>query len=129
VPARDLQALYARATAVVIPSRFEAASFPIWEAFRAGVAVACSNVTSLPEQAGDAALIFDPDDITGMAACIEQLWTNPTLRRTLVERARERVAGYTWDRTARLFRAHYRRIVGEPLTSDDRARLSSASTI
>jgi glycosyltransferase involved in cell wall biosynthesis len=125
----DLLALYAGATAVVIPSRFEAASAPLWEAFRAGVPAACSNVTSLPEQAGDAALIFDPDDVDGMAAAIRQLWTDPTLRSSLVERGRARIADLSWDGTARMFRAHYRRIAGRNPSDDDRTTSSSQLSI
>ena len=62
----ELACLYGLARAVVIPTLFEAASFPLWEAFQAGVPAACSNVTSLPEQAGDAALLFDPTSIDSM---------------------------------------------------------------
>lgn len=115
----ELQALYRLARLVVIPTLFEAASFPLWEAFENGVAAACSSVTSLPEQAGDAALVFDPHDPDAMAAAIFSLWTDERLRRTLVERGRERVARFTWERTARTFRAHYRRIAGRPLTDED----------
>ncbi len=75
-----LRTLYALATAVVVPTRFEAASGPVWEAFAAGVPVACSDVTSLPEQVGDAALTFDPDDIEAMADAILALWTDAELR-------------------------------------------------
>ena len=62
VPTSDLRGLYRLATGVAIPSRFEAASGPLWEAFAAGTPATCSNVTSLPRQAGDAAIVFDPDD-------------------------------------------------------------------
>jgi alpha-1,3-rhamnosyl/mannosyltransferase len=110
---------------MVFPSKFEAASFPIWDAFLAGVPVACSNVTSLPQQVGDAALIFDPDDALSMANAIERLWTTPLLCNTLVERGRANVARFTWRRTARHFRAHYRRILGHPLDDDDMQLLSS----
>jgi glycosyltransferase involved in cell wall biosynthesis len=117
VSTTDLVALYAGATAVVIPSRFEAASAPLWEAFLAGVPAACSNVTSLPQQAGDAALVFDPDDVAAMAAAILRLWTDGDLRDRLVHRGRIQVAELQWDTTARLFRTHYRRLalgVAEP---------------
>jgi len=124
-----LRALYAEATAVVVPTRFEAASGPVWEAFAAGVPVACSNVTSLPEQVGDAALIFDPDDIGAMADAILALWTDAGLRRRLAMRAKGRVAPFAWDRTARTFRAHYRRLAGQALTDEDRVLISLAQGI
>jgi glycosyltransferase involved in cell wall biosynthesis len=114
-----LREVYRRATAVVIPSLFEAASGPLWEAFSAGVPAACSTVTSLPDQAGDAALLFDPHDTHAIAEAIRLLWTDDALRRKLVARGRERVSLFTWDRTARLFRAHYRRIASREMTQED----------
>ena len=56
-------ALYASALFMIVPTLFEAVSFPVLEAFANGLPVACSNVTSLPEQVGDAALLFDPVDV------------------------------------------------------------------
>lgn len=121
----ELQCLYRLARLVLVPSRFEAASFPVWEAQVAGVPVACSNVTSLPLQSGGAALLFDPDDTAGMAAAVERLWTEPLLREELVRRGRASVARFTWERTARLFRAHYRRLAGWPLSAEDGDLLAS----
>jgi glycosyltransferase involved in cell wall biosynthesis len=121
----ELQSLYTLCNSVVIPSKFEAASFPLWEAFLAGVPVACSNVTSLPRQAGDAALIFDPDRPEEIAEAILSLWTEEALRRTLGERSKMNVARFTWDRTARAFRAHYRRLANRPLTQEDRELLAA----
>lgn len=118
-----LQCLYRLCRAVVVPTKFEAGSFPMWEAFLAGAPVACSAVTSLPEQAGDAALLFDPDRPEEMAGAIARLWTDAALRERLIARARERVAEFTWDRTARTFRAHYRRLMGRRLAPDDRELL------
>ena len=109
----------------MIPTKFEAASFPLWEAFSAGVAAASSNVTSLPEQAGDAALLFDPDSLDDMAAAIDRLWNDSALRRLLIERGRARVDAFRWDRTARTFRAHYRRLAGRPLSHEDQSLVAS----
>ena len=119
----ELQSLSRLCRAVVVPTKFEAGSFPMWEAFLAGAPVACSTVTSLPEQAGDAALLFDADRPEEMAGAIARLWTDPALRAQFAARGRERVAHFTWDRTARVFRAHYRRIAGRPLTDEDRESL------
>ncbi len=116
----ELQCLYELSEAVVIPSKFEAASGPAWEAFLAGSPVACSAVTSLPEQVGDAALLFDPESPQEMADAIFRLWTDSGLRATLVERGRSRVSSLSWERTARHFRAHYRQIAGRALTEQDR---------
>ncbi|HEY8491160.1 MAG TPA: glycosyltransferase family 1 protein [Dehalococcoidia bacterium] len=119
-----LQCLYRLARCVVIPTKFEADSAPLWEAFRLGVPAACSAVTSLPRQAGDAALLFDPDQPGEMAAALRRLWLDGGLRRTLAERGRRRAAHLTPDRSARTFRAHYRRLAGRPLTEEDRALLA-----
>ncbi len=123
----ELQALYRLCRCVVFPTKFEGGGFPLLEAFHAGAPIACSNATLLPEQAGDAAVLFDADKPDAIAAAIERLWTDEELRRTLVERGRERVRGFSWDRTARLFRAHYRRVAGAPLTEDDRALLAASA--
>ncbi|HEX9191005.1 MAG TPA: glycosyltransferase family 1 protein [Candidatus Deferrimicrobiaceae bacterium] len=125
VTSLELQCLYRLCRCVVIPTLFEAASFPLWEAFLAGSPAACSNVTSLPEQAGDAALVFDPNDKEGMADAIRRLWIEPTLRERLTRKGKASVDRFSWDRTARIFRAHYRRIADAPLTEEDRALIES----
>jgi glycosyltransferase involved in cell wall biosynthesis len=119
----ELAALYQLATAEVVPTRFEAGSGPIWEAFAQGLPVACSNVTSLPEQVGDAALVFDPDDVEGLAAAIRALWCDPILRKTLIGRGLANIARYDREATARQFRAHYR-LVGARATPEDVELLS-----
>jgi glycosyltransferase involved in cell wall biosynthesis len=114
-----VQCLYRLCQAVVIPTMFEAASFPMMEAFSVGAAVACSNVTSLPEQAGDAALVFDPTDHVQIAEAIRRIWRDPSLRKTLGDKGRMRQQALRWSDTARLFRAHYRRIAGCEMTEQD----------
>lgn len=122
-----LQAVYRGARATVFPSLFEAAGGfgPVFESFLAGVPVACSTATSLPEQVGDAALLFDPLDSRAIASAVARLWEDASLRSALAERGRRRVASFTWDRTARTFRAHYRRICGRPLTDEDIALMNA----
>jgi glycosyltransferase involved in cell wall biosynthesis len=114
----ELAAVYAAAYAVVVPTKFEAGSGPVWEAFAAGVPVACANVTSLPDQVGDAALLFDPDDALQMSEAIRALWVDAGLRAALIARGRANVARYSWEASARLFRAHYRRIAGHLTDAD-----------
>lgn len=125
VSLEELQSLYRLCRCVVIPTLSEAGSFPLWEAFLAGAPAACSNVTSLPAQAGDAALVFDPHQPAEIAEAIRRLWSDASLRQVLVERGRKNVARFSWDRTARMFRAHYRRIARRPLTEEDRALLAA----
>ncbi len=125
VSPEELRSLYCLCRCVVIPTRFEAASFPLWESFLAGAPTACSNITSLPRQAGDAALVFDPDQVDDMADCLRRLWQDAELRATLAARGRESVARFTWHDTALRFRAHYRRILSRGLTDADQALLAA----
>jgi glycosyltransferase involved in cell wall biosynthesis len=113
----------------VVPTLFEATPFPVWEAFSAGVPVACSNVTSLPRQVGDAALVFDPRSPEEMATAIRRIWKDDELRRRLVELGRERVAEFTCERTAGLFAAHYRQLAHRELSEHDRAILAAAPAL
>lgn len=91
----------------------------------ARVPAACSNVTSLPEQAGDSAIVFDPDDIEAIADAVRRLWTDEELRQRLVTQGVENVSRFSWDRTIRIFRAHYRRIAGRPTSAEDRELLAT----
>jgi glycosyltransferase involved in cell wall biosynthesis len=70
--------------------------------------------------------MFDPHDIEQIAAAIAKLWQDSALRSTLISRGIRRVQAFSWQRTARLFRAHYRRLLGCPLTNGDIALLGSA---
>ena len=117
----ELQCLYRLCRAMVFPSLFEGFGMPILEAFLVGSPTACSNVTSLPEQAGDAALIFDPLDTDDMAHALFRLWSDDKLCQGLTARGHKRVSTFTWERTARTFRAHYRRLSGRPLCADEEA--------
>lgn len=119
VSEQDLSALYRRAACTVIPTHFEAASFPMIESFSSGVPVATSTVTSLPAQAGGAALLFAKDDVPAMAECIRRLWTDAALAAELVTKGRTRIAEFTWQRTARHFCALYRRIGGRAALPGD----------
>ena len=87
--------------------------------------MASSSATSLPDLIGEAGLLFDPDEPEHIAECVLRLWRDPVLRRTLSERGRERGVLFSFDRTARLFRAHYRRLGHRPATEEDRILLAS----
>jgi glycosyltransferase involved in cell wall biosynthesis len=121
----DLRGLYELATALVFPSLFEGWGLPVCEAFSAGLPVASSSATSLPDLVGDAGLLFDPSDPTEIAECVLRLWRDPILRQTLAERGRRRGEQFSFDHTARLFRAHYRRLAERPLSDQDRTLLAS----
>jgi glycosyltransferase involved in cell wall biosynthesis len=109
VDAAELEGLYALATAVVFPSLYEGFGLPVLEAMGRGVPVATSDVSSLPEVAGDAALLFDPTDVNAIRAAIERLLGDPAARARLRAGGRARAAAFTWERTAELTVAAYER--------------------
>jgi len=101
VPSEDLGALLSGAIAFVLPSRYEGFGLPILEAMACETPVICSNASSLPEVAGDAAMLIDPDDVEGLAQAMARLYREPELRRELVARGQERVSEFSWRRCAR----------------------------
>ena len=120
----ELSALYRAAGFVVVPTLFEAASAPLFEAWQHGAAVACSSVTSLPEQARDSALFFDPLSVELIAAAVARMATDADLREDLRRRGRERLLDFSLERTAKAYRAVYRRAAGRALGEEDRWLLS-----
>jgi glycosyltransferase involved in cell wall biosynthesis len=92
-----LSALYVDAQFVVIPTLFESISIPVYEAFRLGVAVCASNVVALPEQIGDAGLLFDPYSVTDMAAKMLLLLENPARRAELIRNGKLKIGRLTRD--------------------------------
>jgi glycosyltransferase involved in cell wall biosynthesis len=104
-----LEGLYAAATCLAFPSLAEGFGLPVLEAMVRGVPVACSGVSSLPEVAGDAALLFDPLSVEAIAGAVSHLLEDPALRSRLVARGHERAARFSWERTAAETAASYRR--------------------
>ncbi|WML92020.1 glycosyltransferase family 1 protein [Thiothrix lacustris] len=90
----DIPYLYKMAQMLVMPTLFESVSIPIYEAFALGVPVCCSNVVALPEQVGDAALIFNPNDSADMAEKIVTLLRDKPLATALAARGRQRVRSF-----------------------------------
>jgi glycosyltransferase involved in cell wall biosynthesis len=91
----DLQAIYHLAAALVMPSLFESVSIPIYEAFQAGTPVAASGILSIPEQVGEAALLFDPYSSFSIAESILKLVNDLDLAKMLGKRGREKMASMT----------------------------------
>jgi glycosyltransferase involved in cell wall biosynthesis len=105
----QLEGLYAAATCLAFPSLAEGFGLPVLEAMARGLPVACSGVSSLPEVAGDAALLFDPLSVDAIAGAVGHLLSDAALRARLVARGHERAALFSWERTAALTAASYRR--------------------
>ncbi|MGI8594096.1 MAG: glycosyltransferase family 4 protein [Solirubrobacteraceae bacterium] len=115
IPAGELEGLYAAARVFVFPSLYEGFGLPVLEAMRRGLPVACSDRSSLPEVAGEAALLFDPERPGEIAAAISLLLEDPA------EAARRREAGlaqaarFTWEATAQATLRSYEQALGRGL--------------
>ena len=103
----ELVRLYQGAAALVFPSLYEGFGMPLLEAMACGCPVACSNVTSLPEVAGDAARLFDPRDADDIATAIDDVLADPG---PLIARGLERAQAFTWDACARAHDDVYREL-------------------
>ncbi len=112
VSAEELEGLWALADAFVFPSLYEGFGLPVLEAMARGVPVACAEASSLPEVAGDAALLFDPRAEIAIAAAIERLLGDPALAQELRAKGLARAREFTWERTARLTLDAYARALG-----------------
>ena len=123
IPSEELSALYRAAHFVFLPTLFEAASAPLFEAWQHGTPAACSSVTSLPEQAAGAALLFDPFDVGAIARALARMATDEVLRDELRRRGACRLDDFSLERTAKAYRAVYRRAAGRRLDEEDRRLL------
>ncbi len=101
VPDDDLAGLYSGARAFVFPSLYEGFGFPVLEAMACGTPVVCANTSSLPEVAGDAALLVDPQDTPALAGAIGRLLADALLCESLAARGLEQVQKFSWARAAR----------------------------
>ena len=98
----DLRLLLGSAWCLAFVPMFEGFGLPIVEAWKCGTPVICSNVTSMPEVAGDAAITVSPFDADEIAAAMEKM-LNPQLREQYVLLGQKRKDFFSWQRTAKLF--------------------------
>ena len=101
VPFDTLRCFYEAAAAFVFPSRHEGFGLPPLEAMACGTPVVTSNVSSLPEVAGDAAMLVNPGNVFDIARGIRDVLTDEPLRAELIRRGRIQAARFSWERSAR----------------------------
>jgi len=131
VEEEHLPAIYNGADLFVFPSLYEGFGLPVLEAMATGTPVITSNCSSLPEVAGDAAILIDPYDIQAIADAIQQVLSNPTLAASLRVKGLARSKTFSWQRTAKETIAVYERVCGRgtALTPPSPPRLAIAGGV
>jgi glycosyltransferase involved in cell wall biosynthesis len=98
---KELNELYAKATAFVFPSLHEGFGIPVLEAFASGCPAILANTSSLPEIGADAAVYFDPYSIDDMRAQIDRVISSPALQKELIIKGKDRVKQFSWEKCAK----------------------------
>ena len=112
VPFDTLRCFYESASAFVFPSRYEGFGLPPLEAMACGTPVVTSNVSSLPEVVGDAAIQVNPENVFDIARGIKEILLDEDQRASLIRRGREQAARFSWNSTARQVLDIYKDAVG-----------------
>ncbi len=112
VPHDELPLWYSATDCFIMPSLYEGFGLPLLEAMACGAACIATNRSSLPDVAGDAALLCDPDE-EGIAGALSTLLHDGELRQRLREAGPFRAAGFTWQRTAELTAESYRKALSD----------------
>jgi glycosyltransferase involved in cell wall biosynthesis len=113
VAPEHLNALYSGATCFVYPSYFEGFGLPILEAMKCGAPVIAGDRTSIPEVAGEAALLFDPFDTSSLVEALKRVLNDSEFRRTLSARGLQRASEFHWKTTARLTLTAYEKAAAQ----------------
>lgn len=123
IPGGDLAPLYNLADLFVFPSLYEGFGLPVLEAMACGCPVACSNVSSLPEVAGDAAAYFDPQNTGEMAGQIKRVLQDRKMQGEMKNKGIERAKDFTWEKAARETLAVYE-MIGGPSNKQQEGNIS-----
>lgn len=113
VAAEHLNALYSGAICFVYPSYFEGFGLPILEAMKCGAPVIAGDRTSIPEVAGEAALLFNPFDTSSLVEALKRVLNDSEFRQTLSARGRQRASEFRWKTTARLTLTAYEKAAAQ----------------
>ncbi len=109
----ELVLLYNACTLLAYPSLYEGFGLPVLEAMACGAPVVCSNVTSIPEVAGDAALYFDPHDVDDMVDKLGAAWGDAALRSRLSEAGKQRAGVFSWRRAGEELLSLFAEVTGK----------------
>lgn len=105
---QDLPSIYNGADLFILPSLYEGFGLVLLEAMAAGTLVTASNISSIPEVTGDAALLFDPHDVTAIQDAITRILTDTSLHEELRCKGIDRARLFSWDKTVRMTLDVYR---------------------
>ena len=119
LPQNELPLWYNAADLFVYPSMYEGFGWPPLEAMACGVPVITSNVSSLPEVVGDAALTVDPHDVDGLADAMYSVLSVASVGERLSQAGRQRSREFTWEQTARATARVYRQAAAQWNDADD----------
>ena len=96
----QLKLIYEKAVGLLFPSLYEGFGFPILEAMSCGTPVITSKTGSMPEVAGDAAMLIDPNEVGAIADAMQEFLSNPGLKETLIARGLQRFDTFSWEKCA-----------------------------
>jgi len=111
VPIETLRVFYQAASAFVFPSLYEGFGLPPLEAMACGTPVICSEVSSLPEVVGDAAVIVNPENVFDIARGIRETLLDHDLRRRMIEKGFQQLRRFSWDTSARQVLETYEEVI------------------
>jgi glycosyltransferase involved in cell wall biosynthesis len=112
VPDSTLSALYRLASVFAFPSLYEGFGLPPLEAMASGTPVVTSRISSLPEVVGEAAVLVDPYSVEDIADGLARVLGDEALRAALIEKGRQRVAQFSWERSVRAIHCGYMKVLG-----------------
>ena len=112
VPINTLRIFYKAAAAFAFPSLYEGFGLPPLEAMACGTPVVTSNISSLPEVVGDAAVLVNPESVFDIARGLREVLLDEDLRRRCIQRAFEQVGRFSWQRSAAQVLETYREAAG-----------------
>ncbi|MFZ2153265.1 MAG: glycosyltransferase family 1 protein [Microgenomates group bacterium] len=110
IPEKDIVALHASALCLVMPSLYEGFGLPLIKSMKVGTPVITSNLSSLAEIAGNAALLVNPTSTSELSAAIEKIVTSPSFRRTLANRGYQQASKFSWTTAAKQTLAVYNKV-------------------